>query len=462
MRCWGTTGWVTLSVIGLSLGASASAQEMPASRFQSTNRRPARIASVDYRDYYAAEESGGQISPGDTPKSEAAGEGCGCNDCGCEAEEEENPCGEAWTLQSWMQPCRCEDSPWTYGGWINAGITGNGHNQRGQNANLPVAFNTMSNGPMANQLWGWAERASNTEGCGWDWGFRADYLFGSDARFTQAYGDDGYDNEWDTSEIYGSALPQLYAVLSYNDVNVKVGHFFTIIGNEVVAATGNFFYSHAYTMLYGEPFTHTGVLADYKLNDQVTLYGGWVQGWDSGFNNANNANMFIGGVTLTSEEGRDSLAWALTAGDFGSGTAGLNTQGNLYMQSLVYKHKFQSDWQYILQSDLASNTNIPGDSTTWYGVNQYLIKELNCCWSVGARFEWFRDQDGVRVVDSNGAGGFAGDFWAATFGVNWKPHTNVTVRPEVRYDWYTGAGNPYANATADEQFTFGVDGIVTF
>ena len=39
-----------------------------------------------------------------------------------------------------------------------------------------------------------------------------------------------------------------------------------------------------------EPFTHTGALADYKLSDQVTLYGGWVQGWDSGFNNANNAN----------------------------------------------------------------------------------------------------------------------------------------------------------------------------
>jgi len=437
---------------------------MPASRFHSVSHRSAEIGPVDYRDYYAAEQNGPEASPSDAPIAPpAAGSACGCNDCACDSgceEEECNPCGDPWTLMGWATPCLGETSQWSYGGWLEAGITGNGHNQRGQNANLPVAFNTQSNGPMGNQAWGWVERASDTGGCGWDWGFRVDYLFGSDARFTQAFGDIGWDNDWDTSAIYGSAMPQLYGVVSYNDLNVKIGHFFTIIGNEVVAATGNFFYSHCYTMLYGEPFTHTGVLADYAMSDQVTLYGGWVQGWDSGFNNVSNANMFLGGATWTSCSGNDSLAYALTAGDWGNGA--VFNDGNLYMHSLVFKHKFQSEWQYILQSDLGINTNIPGDSTAWYGVNQYLIKELNCCWAVGARFEWFRDQDGVRVIDSNGAAGYAGDFWEVTLGVNWKPHTNIIVRPEVRYDWYTGAGTPYANATADEQFTFGVDGILTF
>ena len=459
MRCWGTTGLVALAVTGLSLGASAKAQEMPGSRFHSAQQRTAEFGPVDYRDYYAAEGAAGETSPSDAAKSAPAETSCGCNDCGCDAEEACNPCGDPWRLQDWLQPCRCEDSPWTYGGWIEGGITGNGHNQRGQNANLPVAFNTQSNGAMANQLWGWVDRASNTGGCGWDWGFRVDYLFGSDARTTQASGDIGYDTEWDTSAIYGSALPQLYAVVSYNNINVKLGHFFTIIGNEVVNATGNFFYSHAYTMVWGEPFTHTGALADYKYSDQITLYGGWVQGWDSGFNNVSNANLFLGGVTWTSCDKNTSAAYALTAGDFGNGAVA--NDGNIYMQSIVLKHKFDNDWQYIFQSDLATNTNLGTPSTAWYGVNQYLIKELNCCWAVGARFEWFRDEDGVRVPNSNGQGS-PGDYWEATFGVNWKPHTNVTVRPEVRYDWHTGGGNPYANSTADEQLTFGVDGILTF
>ncbi len=50
---------------------------------------------------------------------------------------------------------------------------------------------------------------------------------------------------------------------------LKVGHFYTIIGYEVVTAPDNFFYTHAYTMQYGEPFTHTGVLATYNANDQL-------------------------------------------------------------------------------------------------------------------------------------------------------------------------------------------------
>ena len=66
-----------------------------------------------------------------------------------------------------------------------------------------------------------------------------------------------------------------------------MGHFYTIIGYEVVPATGNFFYSHAYTMYYGEPFTHTGALAEFAVNDQWTVYGGWVNGWDQAFNNPN-------------------------------------------------------------------------------------------------------------------------------------------------------------------------------
>ena len=53
-------------------------------------------------------------------------------------------------------------------------------------------------------------------------------------------------------------MPQLYADFAYNRLTVRLGHFYTIIGYEVVTAPDNFFSSHAYTMQYGEPFTHTG------------------------------------------------------------------------------------------------------------------------------------------------------------------------------------------------------------
>ena len=58
--------------------------------------------------------------------------------------------------------------------------------------------------------------------------------------------------------IYAWALPQAYAELADCDVSVKLGHFYTPVGYEVVTSPDNFFYSHAFTMYNSEPFTHTG------------------------------------------------------------------------------------------------------------------------------------------------------------------------------------------------------------
>ena len=97
-----------------------------------------------------------------------------------------------------------------------------------------------------------------------DWGYRGDILYGVDAQKTQAYGNNSgsWDNSFDNG-VYGWAIPQAYAEVAYGDWSVKVGHFFTIIGYEVVPDVGNFFYSHSYTMFNSEPFTHTGILATY-------------------------------------------------------------------------------------------------------------------------------------------------------------------------------------------------------
>ena len=137
-------------------------------------------------------------------------------------------------------------------------------------------------------------------------GGRFDFMFGSDAIFTQAYGVPAFDvntgqplarSNWDldlccaSTRYYGIAIPQAYAeayVPVGNGLNVKVGHFYTPIGYESVPAPDNFFYTHAYTMQYGEPFTHTGVLGNYKINKNwsflgATTTGSATGGWDGGF-----------------------------------------------------------------------------------------------------------------------------------------------------------------------------------
>ncbi len=63
-------------------------------------------------------------------------------------------------------------------------------------------------------------------------------------------------------------------------------------------------------------------------------------------------------------------------------------------------------------------------------------------------FDWSgsRDVNGYRVstggfrdgaqVTGNG-NGFAGNFWEATWGLNYLVGNNLVIRPEVRYDWYS-------------------------
>ncbi len=118
-----------------------------------------------------------------------------------------------------------------------------------------------------------------SEGTEWDLGGRFDFLFGTDAIYTQAFGISAFDENtgapsdrgnWDlnlcckSTRTYGIALPQAYLeayVPIGNGLNIKAGHFYTPLGYETVPAPDNFFYTHAYILNSGEPFTHTGLLA---------------------------------------------------------------------------------------------------------------------------------------------------------------------------------------------------------
>ena len=108
----------------------------------------------------------------------------------------------------------------------------------------------------------------------------------------------------------------MYAELAYNDLKVKAGRFYTPIGYEVVQAPTNFFYSHSYSHTFGEPFTHTGILAAYHQNEKTTVYGGWVNGWDEGWEGLDGGSMFLGGLSFNLSD-KATLAWFLTAGQFG-------------------------------------------------------------------------------------------------------------------------------------------------
>ena len=59
---------------------------------------------------------------------------------------------------------------------------------------------------------------------------------------------------------------------------------------------------------------------------------------------------------------------------------------------------------------------------------------------------------------------FAGSFYSLSFGLNWKPTHNFTLRPELRADWYDGNAVrlPYNDGTDSSQFMMGLDATLLF
>jgi Putative beta-barrel porin-2, OmpL-like. bbp2 len=400
-----------------------------------------------------------------------------------------------------------KDNGITIGLWSNAGITYNAASPD-NNFNGPVTFGDRSGEFQLNQLNLFIQRAVATEGDKWDFGGRFDAMYGTDSIFTQAYGVPSFDvnsglpknrSSWDLNVLgtngnrfYGVAFPQAY-LESYvpvgNGLNIKAGHFYTPIGYETVPAPDNFFYTHAYTMQYGEPFTHTGIMGNYAVDKNWAVMGGAVTGsatggWDGGFNQQLGNWGGIGGATWTSDDKGTS---ANISGTYG-GTSEQNSS-DWYLYSVVLKHNLTDKTHLILQHDhgFANNVLINGVSqdAQWYGINTHTYYDIKDDLSIGMRAEWFRDQNGFRVCSPGRVAaatnnqGFsfasnqpatcnAGSYYAFTLGMNYKPTKWLNLRPNVRYDWVDGtvAGTnnsyrPFGNNKMD-QFLFSTDFTINF
>ena len=348
-----------------------------------------------------------------------------CNESSCCAPT--SVCAEAGCAEGCCSLDEC-GSGIEFGGWA----------QVGYHSGSTGLFNNNPDRVSLHQLWGYVEKAADGS-CGLDFGFRADMMFGIDSEDTQAFGNNSgrwdFENGWDVegdTEGYGFAMPQLYAEIASGDLSVIVGHFYTLLGYEVVTAPDNFFYSHAKTMYNSEAFTHTGALATYSASDDTSVYAGWTAGWDTGFDQFGDGSSFLGGVS-TSVSDDATLTYITTAGDFGA-------IGEGYSHSIVLDVAVADDLNYVFQSDYldTNDTAAAGAvASESYGINQYLFYTIDDTYSAGVRVEWWN-------IDGD-------DQFATTLGLNVKPMDNVVIRPEVRFD----------DATADSTI-FGIDAIMSF
>ncbi|MEX2172356.1 MAG: outer membrane beta-barrel protein [Pirellulales bacterium] len=386
------------------------------------------------------------------------GDCCGYSDGGCGLF---GPCclGEPWTLKDWLTPC-C-DGP-NYGGWISMGYYDN-HERLSFNDGDSLSFNDLPNKLNLDQAWLYVEKVAESDGCNTDFGYRFDAMYGVHGHAAQSYGNPRSfepvfgknQGSWDASLDHGPyafAMPQAYGEVARGDVKMKVGHFFTPVGYEVIPDTGNFFYSHTLTHYNSEPFTHTGALAQFEATDTMTLYAGWVLGWDTGFDQFLSGNAYVGGFTYKPSDDI-SFTYMNTIGNLGWRSGGEFG----FTQHIVGLFTLTENMTWVAQSDYLHTDGIITDPTFANeegGLTNYLIYKLNDCWSVGGRLEWWK---------TNALVGEPASFYDITGGLNYHATANLVIRPEIRYDW-TPSDVAFDNVFGEDynQTWFGIDAIVTY
>ncbi|MFN0021914.1 MAG: outer membrane beta-barrel protein [Pirellulaceae bacterium] len=408
---------------------------------------------------------------------EAACESCdGCCrrwPCGCALED----LGEAHSLSN---RCFFQSRGITAGGYIAQSFVWNPY-QPADRFNGPLTWTDRANEYQLNEIYFYAGKAADNEGCGTALGWRMDTYYGTNYRWDTS---GGFETNWQNNQFYGLAVPALYGEIAYNDLNVKIGRFVSPVGFYTVGQGNNFFSFIPYTYQYGEPFTHTGVWGNYKVSDDLTIGAAITHGWDASDNTANPHAGALANATYTIDEQR-SLAWVGVLGNEPN-FSGVNLRGNgfgytsRYFQTLVYTNKISDDVMAVLQSDFGTQNDAtaPGVNAKWYGINSYLYWNMTCRCQWGVNAEWFRDQGGFRVgqvLPSFGSpnarglarGGFDGSFYRFAIGPKYYFTPNLYGRAAFIADAYDGKLNagglrPFDDGTKNHQQVISFDMVWTY
>jgi hypothetical protein len=375
-------------------------------------------------------------------------------------------------------------------GHIDAGITFNPDSPP-DGINFGHLFTDRANTPLLNQLMLTAERPLDPTAAGYDFGFKLQALYGTDARFTHSFNlfDRSINSRYQLDFVEANGVMHIPGV-GAGGLDAKLGIFPSPMSAESIDSTANSLYSHSYIFNFGVPFKHTGLLTTTHLTSMVDLY----LGIDTG------VNAFVG------EKGTNNDAFP--KGQFGFGLHLLD--GNLTVLALSHIGQenpegavdssgqpinVNSALRYLndvtvvwkVNDALTATTDVnfihdDGLHASGGGIAQYLTYALSDHWSVIGRAEVWRDAEGAFVAKFpanfdfvNAERGFPNTavsgghttYGELTLGVNYKPAVpkaieGFVIRPELRFDDALNGTKPFNNGTSSHQVTIAADFVLPF
>lgn len=363
-----------------------------------------------------------------------------------------NPCDDISDCNPCDVACGTK-SKWFVHGHLDSGFFANGHGQKStyvyggytplgrgadyDSGNSNLLMNTRLTGGQINQTYVSLGRSVDGKR-GLDIGGTVDFTWGSDAYLVQSRGLEfgaGHggagEGRWGTGDYFAS-FAQAYAEIAYKRWNVKAGKFYAPFGSSHYKSTENFFYSWAQTAIIA-PHVAGGAYATYKVNDRLSVIGGWAMPEEVG--ESSEYNTVLGGVVWTPTK-RLNVRYVFATGE---NTYGLN-DFDVFVHSLVATAHIGKKWSYVFDWTLLNvnyNTQVANYSqhAAAYGLNNELIYQYSKKWAFGVRFGLLNSSTpellpGLGTTDLS-----AGDWYTISLGANWTPTKWLTVKPEVRYDW---------------------------
>jgi len=254
-------------------------------------------------------------------------------------------------------------------------------------------------------------------------------------------------------------------------LTITAGKFVTFEGIEVIEGKDDYTISRGYLFGLAEPFTHTGIKADYQFIKQVDLAMGVVNGWDS-LTDHNRGKTFIGrlGINLGDPfSGGISWTYGAEKNVFATGFANQPSQDDKRTSldatfattfnkwvTLAYQANYGEEANANAFPEGTNPVNPPFTSyATWFGFALEPKVTLTDKFWIGGRYEYFEDKDGARTGPA-----FArtNALQNVTIAPAYKLTDAVTFQTELRYDWgnqpyFEQKDAPAFNANAANQAT---------
>ena len=180
---------------------------------------------------------------------------------------------------------------------LQSGIIANPYRpQTGQN--WGQLFTDHANQVQLNQLLLTANKPLDPKNPDYQLGFKLQFMYGSDARYTQFLGELNRvnpDSRYQLDVVEANVLAHL-PWITEGGVDLKAGQYSTPLGYETIDPSTNPFYSHSYIFQFGLPFKHTGALTTTHVNEMLDIYAGIDTGTNTTFGPLGENNGAVGGI----------------------------------------------------------------------------------------------------------------------------------------------------------------------